>query len=126
MRPFSGKVRREKVFLMFPPLMKIRRNDPKSNSDEKNRLVGKKANFFFSLANIFPCTDICGFCLFCTGKNLHSTVPLKIPKEVLKTCHNKSFQINPNRYRHFKDFNEWWRPSWISKNTNIPIFTNSL
>ena len=35
MRPFSGKVRRERVFLTFPPLMKIHRNDPESNSDEK-------------------------------------------------------------------------------------------
>ena len=44
-----------------------------------------------------------------------------MPKEVLKTCRNKSFQINPNRYRHFKNFKEWWRPSWISRNTNPPI-----
>ena len=38
-----------------------------SNSDEKKkRLIGKKASLVVCLVNIFPCTDICGFCLFCT------------------------------------------------------------
>ena len=73
MRPFSGKVRREKVFSTFSPSMKIRHNDPKSNSDEKKRLIGKKVSLLFCLANMFPCTD---FCYFVQGRILHPTVPL--------------------------------------------------